>query len=175
MPDQATGRLRTALIAELAKKTSVSWVRHDGRAHPLWHVWSEDALCVVSGGTEQPFPDVADGEPVEVVMRSKDDGGRLLTWVGTASVVRPDDERWEPVTAALVAARLNLPDVSAAAAGWARSSTVRRIVPTGDFVEAPGSLSRDAHLAAPPVTPATTRGVLPWIVHRRVRRRPKLS
>jgi len=167
--------MRTALIAELAKKTSVCWVRHGGRAHPLWHVWVEDALCVVSGGTEQPFPDVADGELVEVVMRSKDDGGRLLTWVGTASVVAPDDERWETVTAALVAARLNLPDVSTAADGWARTSTVRRIVPTGDFVEAPGSLSQDAHLAAPPVTPATTSGPLPWVMHRRVLRRPKLS
>jgi len=173
--DGATGRLHAALVAELAKKTSVCWVRHGDRAHAVWHVWSEEALCVVSGGTEQPFPEVADGERVEVVMRSKDDGGRLLTWIGTASVVRPDDELWRPTTEALVTARLNLPDVSAAADGWARTSTVRRIVPTGDFVEAPGSLSDDAHLGAPEVTSATTRGPLPQILHRRIRRHPKLS
>jgi len=169
------GPLRAALVGELARKTAVSWVRHAGRSYAVWHVWSEDALCVVSGGTEQRFPDVEDGDPVEVVLRSKDDGGRLVTWVGTATFVRPDDEQWEPTTAALVTARLNLPDVATAAEGWARSSTVRRIVPTGVFLEAPGSLSDDAHLAAPQETPATTRGALPRILHRRVLRRPRLS
>lgn len=167
--------LHTALAAELARKTAVSWVRHEGRSYAVWHVWSDGALCVVSGGTEQRFPDVGDGQTVEVVLRSKDDGGRLVTWVGTASVVRPGDEPWEPTTTALVGARLNLPDVGAAAEGWASSSVVRRIVPTGEFVEAPGSLSSDAHLAVPQETSATTRGPLPRILHRRVLRRPKLS
>jgi hypothetical protein len=129
----------------------------------------------VSGGTEQRFPDVGDGETVEVVLRSKDDGGRLVTWVGTTSVVRAGDEEWESTTAALVSARLNLPDVTTAAEGWAATSVVRRIVPTGRFVEAPGSLSSDAHLAVPEETTATTRGPLPKVLHRRVLRRPRLS
>lgn len=167
--------LHLALVAELARKTAVCWVRHESRTYAVWHVWSDGALCVVSGGTEQRFPDVGDGDEVEVVLRSKDDGGRLVTWVGTTSVVRRGDEVWEPTTAALVAGRLNLPDVTAAAEGWASTSVVRRIVPTGDFVEAPGSLSDDAHLAVPDETPATTRGPLPRILHRRVLRRPKLS
>jgi hypothetical protein len=167
--------LRAALVAELARKTAVSWVGHGGRSYAVWHVWSEGALCVVSGGSEQRFPDVADGERVEVVLRSKDDGGRLVTWVGTTSVVRPGDEAWEPTTAALIGARLNLPDLATAAERWAASSVVRRIVPTGEFVEAPGSLSSDAHLAPPPQTPATTRGPLPKVLHRRVLRRPELS
>ena len=85
-------------------------------------------------------------------MRSKDNGGRLLTWVGTASVVPPGSEHWEPVTTALVAGRLNLADLATAADTWARTSVVRRIV-----------------------TPATTRGRLPRVLHRRVKRRPKLS
>jgi hypothetical protein len=174
-PAGDSSALNAALVAELARKTAVSWVRHEGRAYAVWHVWHEGALCVVSGGTEQRFPDVGDGEPVEVVLRSKDDGGRLVTWVGTTSVVRPEDEAWEPTTAALVTSRLNLPDVTKAAKGWAITSVVRRIVPTGDFVEAPGSLSSDAHLAVPQATPATTRGPLPKVLHRRVLRRPELS
>lgn len=167
--------LHAALVAELARKTAVSWVRHGDRSYAVWHVWSDGALCVVSGGTEQLFPDVGDGEPVEVVLRSKDDGGRLVTWVGTTSVVRPGDAQWEPTTSALVAARLNLPDLTTAAERWAATSVVRRIVPTGEFLEAPGSLSSDAHLAVPGPTPATTRGPLPKVLHRRVLRRPDLS
>jgi hypothetical protein len=173
-PDPDAAR-NAALVAELARKTAVSWVRHGGRSHAVWHVWSDGALCLVSGGDEQRLPEIGDGEPVEVVMRSKDDGGRLVTWVGTASVVRPGDELWEPTTAALVSARLNLRDLTTAADGWARTSVVRRVVPTGEFVEAPGRLSDDAHLAVPEETTAITRGPLPRILHRRVRRRPRLS
>ena len=79
------------------------------------------------------------------------------------------------LTAALVTGRLNLADLATAADGWAASSVVRRIVPTGELVEAPGSLSDDAHRATPLPTPATTRGPLPRVLHRRVKRRPKLS
>ena len=43
MIDEAFGR---ALVAELARKTSVSWVRYDGRSHSVWHVWHDDSLCV---------------------------------------------------------------------------------------------------------------------------------
>jgi hypothetical protein len=146
-----------ALVAELARKTGVSWLRYDGRSHPVWHVWSDGALGLVSGGPEQPLPDLADGDRVEIVMRSKDDGGRLVTWVGAVTVVRPEDEQWGPTTAALVGARLNLPDVVAAPDVWAQRSVVLRVVPTGEFVEAPGSLSDDDHRAVPPETPATTR------------------
>ena len=119
-----------ALVAELARKSGVSWIRHGGRTQAVWHVWHDEALCLVSGGDEQPLPDLGDGDRVEVVMRSKDTGGRLLTWVGQVSVVRPGDERWAATTAALVAGRLNVPDLATAADRWASSSVVHRIVPT---------------------------------------------
>jgi hypothetical protein len=171
--------LSAALVAELGKKTAVSWVRVPGetRSHAIWHTWHDGALCVVSGGDEQPLPHegMADGDLVEVVLRSKDNGGRLVTWVGRVSVLRPADEVWGPVTDALVADRLNLDDLSTAADEWAERSVVRRIVPTGELVESPGDLSDDAHRAAPLATPAITRGRLPKVLHRRVKRRPKLS
>jgi hypothetical protein len=171
--------LTAALVAELAKKTSVSWLRVPGetRAHPVWHSWKDDALCVVSDGDEQPLPrdGMADGDLVEVVLRSKDNGGRLVTWVGRVDVVGPDDESWTPVTDALIATRVNTRDLATAADEWAERSVVRRIVPTGDFLEHPGDLADDAHRAAPLATPAITRGRLPRVLHRRVKRRPKLS
>lgn len=167
--------LAGALVAELSKKTGVSWLRHGEATYAVWHVWHDDALCVVSGGPEQPLPDLVDGDLVEITQRSKDNGGRLVTWVGEVSVVRPGDEQWATTTAALVSERLNLPDLATAADNWARTSVVRRIRPTGRLVEAPGTLSDDAHRATPPETPATTRGPLPRVLHRRVKRRPKLS
>jgi hypothetical protein len=124
--DDLTG----ALVAELARRTGVCWLRVAGATHPMWHVWSEGALCLVSGGAEQPLPDLVDGDRVEVVMRSKDTGGRLLTWVGRVSVVHPGDEAWAATTAALVDARLNLRDPATAPDDWARDSTVLRILPT---------------------------------------------
>ena len=172
-PDDAA--LDAALVAELAKKTGVCWLRYGGTTHAAWHVWVSDALFVVSGGAEQPLPGIADQARTEVVMRSKENGGRLLTWVGSVSVVRPEDELWEPVTAALVAGRLNLRDLAAAPEEWARNSVVTRIAPTGEYVERPGSLSDEAHLAAPAPTPAITRGRLPRVLHRRGTRRPRLS
>jgi hypothetical protein len=126
-----------ALVAELARKTGLCWVRYDGRDHAVWHVWHDDALCLVSGGEEQPLPDLPDGALVEVVMRSKDTGGRVLTWVGRVSVVHPEEEAWPGTTAALVAGRLNLRDPATAAERWASSSVVRRITPTGE-VAVPG-------------------------------------
>jgi hypothetical protein len=170
-----------ALIAELAKKTSVCWLRYGppesgpASSHAAWHVWLDDALYVVSGGAEQPLPGIEDVDRVEVTMRSKENGGRLVTWVGRRTEVRPGDEPWEPVTTALVAGRLNLQDLTTAAQTWAERSVVSRIVPTGETLEAPGALTDDAHLATPRPTPATTRGLLPRVLHRRVKRRPKLS
>ncbi len=163
-----------ALTQELGKKTGVCWLRYDGADHAAWHVWL-DALYVVSGGDEQHLPGIEHAETVEVVMRSKENGGRLLTWVGRACVVRPDDGLWEPATEALVAGRLNLTDPGAAPAEWADRSVLTRITPTGRPTEAPGSLSTDAHLAVPKVTPATTRGPLPKVLHRRAGRGPRLS
>ena len=174
---------RGALIAELAKKTGTCWLRyrHDSRygdiveERPAWHLWHDGALLVVSGGDEQPLPGIEQVSRVEVTLRSKDNGGRLVTWVGARTAVRPDDEAWASVTTALVADRLNTPDLATTAQTWAEHSLVSRIVPTDEVLEAPGSLSDDSHAAAPRPTPATTRGALPRILHRRVKRHPRLS
>lgn len=164
-----------ALTEEVSKKSAVCWLRYDGVEHAVWHVWLDDSLYVVSGGTEQPLPGIEDVTTVEVIMRSKDSGGRLVTWVGAASVVHPTDELWAPVTTALVADRLNLDDLQTAASRWAEHSVVTRITPTGRVVESPGDLGADAHLATPKPTEAITRGPLPKVLHRRSKRRPKLS
>ncbi|HSE08316.1 MAG TPA: hypothetical protein VLB29_06600 [Nocardioidaceae bacterium] len=177
-----TDAFTTALIAELGKKTGVCWLRYDEsagqsnhRARAAWHIWYDEALHVVAGGDEQPLPGIVNAGRVEVVMRSKESGGRLVTWVGSVSVVSPEDEAWDEVTTALVAGRLNLEDLATAKKQWAENSIVVRIDPTGELLEEPGSLDDDPHNAPPRETGATTRGALPRVLHRRKRRRPGLS
>jgi hypothetical protein len=170
----------TALIAELGKKTSVCWLRYsvyDGpvREHAVWHVWHDDALLLVSGGSEQPLPFIEDATSVEVTMRSKDNGGRLVTWVGAPSRLLPEDERWEGAVQALALARLSIPSLTETPRTWAKESVVTRIEPTDVVVESPDALSASSGAAVPRPTPATTRGPLPRILHRRQRRRPHLS
>ncbi|MFZ5847413.1 MAG: hypothetical protein ACOYX5_08540 [Actinomycetota bacterium] len=167
----------TALIAELGKKTGVCWLRYDDggpRPRAAWHVWHDEALLLVAGGPEQELPGIAEADRVEVTMRSKDNGGRLVTWVGSVSPVRPGEEQWEDATSALIADRLNLEDLGTARQTWAERSVVVRVEPTGEVLEDPDSLSDEAHEAPPVPSRATTRGPLPRVLHRRRRDRPNL-
>jgi len=108
---------------------------------------------------------------VEVTVRSKANGSRLVTWVATAQDVAPGTPAWEAAVPELHAKRLNPPDGEQQPARWARESHVTRLVPTGELLESPAHISTRSHAATPPGSPATTRGPLPFVVGRRARRR----
>jgi hypothetical protein len=161
-----------ALVAEAAKKSAVLWVTvGDGRARAAWHVWSGDAVYVVTGGIEQALPDLAPGAPAQVTLRSKDKGGRLLTLAVDVTAVEPGSEEWERVVPGLHAKRLNPPDGEAQPQRWARESRVWRLAPTGAASERPGHQSSGSHAAAPPGSPATTVGPKPLLIGRAPRPR----
>jgi hypothetical protein len=157
-----------ALVAEAAGKSGLLWVEvHGDRAWPAWHVWLDGTAYVVSGPGEQSLPWLP--PEVVLVLRSKDTGGRLLKVRARTAEVSPQDERWEPVTAALKASRLNA--TGDVLARWAAEATVTALEPYGDLVEAPGRYD-DASGAAPPApTPATTRTWHPWHLKGRPKRR----
>jgi len=165
----------TALVAETARKSALVWLRPVGDEHgpatAVWHVWTDDAVHVVSGGAEQAVPDLADGAEVDVIARSKDTGGRVVTFRAVVSTVAPGSDAWEPVVRELHAKRLNPPDGEEQPARWARESRVLRLTPTGRLVERPGHLSHRSHAAEPVASPATTRAALPFVLGRRARRR----
>lgn len=178
--------LTQALVEETCRKSALVWLRPattdsthgtdgtDGtvpRSVPVWHVVLDGAVHVVGGGLEQPLPPVGEGEEVEVTVRSKDTGGRLLTYVATVTRIRPEDPAWSTVVPELHAKRLNSPDGELQPERWARESTVLRLDATGRLVESPGHLSSRSHAAEPPGSPATTRDALPFVVGRRARRR----
>ncbi|MFF8941264.1 hypothetical protein ACF1A5_03075 [Streptomyces sp. NPDC014864] len=151
--------LDQALVEEATKKSGLIWVRGPGApARALWHVWFEGAACLVGDGPgEQPLPGLADGATAEVTVRSKDKGGRLVTWSARVAELAPDSPAWEAAVAELKGKRLNASDGEAMPRRWARECRVVRLEPVGTTAPLP-----DGALAEPPLpTPATTRRPAP--------------
>ncbi|MEU0410902.1 hypothetical protein ABZ307_24225 [Streptomyces griseorubiginosus] len=151
--------LDRALVEEATKKSGLVWVKGPGvPARALWHVWHEGAACLVGDGPgEQPLPGLADGGTAEVTVRSKDKGGRLVSWAAKVVELAPGSEAWQAAVGELKGKRLNAPDGEAMADRWARECRVLRLEPTGSTVPLPeGDLA-----AAPLPTPATTREPIP--------------
>lgn len=154
--------LDQALVEEAAKKSALVWVRAPGgTARPLWHVWHEGAVHVVGGGDEQPLHGLADGGEATVTARSKDRGGRLVTWPVRVTRLAPGGGPWQAAVDELKGRRLNATGTDRLTERWAESCEVLRLDLAGDLVESPGALP-DGSQAAPPVpTPATTRRPAP--------------
>ncbi|MFF4358371.1 hypothetical protein [Streptomyces sp. NPDC001604] len=165
--------LDQALVEEATKKSGLIWVKGAGTAaRALWHVWHEGAACVVGDGPgEQPLPGLADGGSAEVTVRSKDKGGRLVTFTATVSELPSGSAEWEAAVAELKGKRLNAPDGEAMTERWARECRVLRLEPAG----VPGPLPDGSLAQAPLPSPATTRqpipAGLPRLLFRKRRRR----
>jgi hypothetical protein len=170
-----------ALVAEASRKSSLLWLRLPGStsSRAAWHVWHEEAAHVVHGVTpdsdEQRLPGLDGATTVEVIVRSKDTGGRVVTWTARPVLLEPGTEAWESAAQALAGERLNAGNAETLTQRWAQSAHIVRLEPVGGAVEAPGRLSTDAHAAPPPSTPATTRGPLPFVVGGAARARRRRS
>jgi hypothetical protein len=154
-----------ALLSEAGKKSGILWIDIPGdRAWPAWHVWLDGTAYVLTGPGEQSLPVLP--EDLAVTFRSKSTGGRLVTVPAKATVVKPDDERWEVVTTTLKASRLNAP-AGDTVARWASEATIYALTPHGDALEGPGSYSEQSGAAQPAATAATTRTWHPWHINGR--------
>jgi hypothetical protein len=136
------------LVTDLAKKSGLVWIEHDGRTQAVWHELVDDAICVVGDGGEQPLPDVHDGDTVTLLLRSKTNRQLVATVPATVGTVSPADPDWDTVTAALKAGRLNLADSDTAVERWARESRVLRLVPH-EPVTLAGDLPTDRRPTSP--------------------------
>lgn len=151
--------LDQALVEEATKKSGLIWVRgSEGPSRALWHVWHEGAACLIGDGPgEQPLPGLTDGGAAEVTVRSKDKGGRLVSWTAKVVELSSGSEAWDVAVAELKGKRLNAPDGEAMTERWARECRVLRLEPTGATLPLP-----DGDLAEAPVaSPATTRQPMP--------------
>ncbi|MFJ4805321.1 hypothetical protein [Streptomyces murinus] len=164
--------LTRALIEEAAKKSGLLWVRgaQASAAHAVWHVWHEGAVCLVGDGPgEQPLTGLADGGTAEVTVRSKDKGGRLVSFTAAVSEPAPGTPPWEAAVAELKGKRLNAPDAEVMTDRWARECRVLRLVPTGAVAALP-----EGDLAQRPVpTPVTTRRPVPAALPKLLAKRRK--
>ena len=124
------------------RKAAVAWLEVPGRgallsrgrieprhpSYPVWCLWIEDALYVVTGPDEQQAPGLAQAAVVRVSARG-DHGGRILTWLARVSRVRPDSDRWAEVVRPLAAKRLNGPPKQALIDRWAGTASIMRLAP----------------------------------------------
>ena len=158
-----------ALIEDAMKKSGLVWVvavgatTADGREQPVWHVWHDGAVYVLTGGLEQPVPGgidlLADDESsrARVTARGKGPSGRVLTVETTVEKVAAGSEEWEALVPSLVSGRLNLPDGEDAPRRWATECTLWRLRPTGTIVETAAEPDTASHAAPPPPTRARSR------------------
>ncbi|MFF3407402.1 hypothetical protein ACFYW8_14605 [Streptomyces sp. NPDC002742] len=173
--------LDQALVEEATKKSGLIWVRdvgtpsspgpdHEVPARALWHVWHDGAACLVGDGPgEQPLPGLLDGGDAVVTVRSKDKGGRLVSWSATVVELGAHTPEWEAAVGELKGKRLNAPDGEAMPERWARECRVLRLEPTGVTAELP-----DGSLAERPLpSPATTRRPIPAALPRLLMKRRK--
>ena len=163
----AAGTNVTRLIHEAASKSGLIWIRVPGAGtHPVWHVWHDDgdargtgpAAYVVSGPGEQSLPWLP--EEVELVLRSKDTGGLLLTVHASAQEVTPADEGWDAAVEVVRPERLNA--VGDVASRWAQGCTIHVITPHGRLVEGPGAYRSDSGATAVRPSSGTTARWRPW-------------
>jgi hypothetical protein len=162
------------LVASAAGKAGLVWVTApDGRPQALWHVWHFGLIAVVVGGEEQKDP-FGSADRVRVSVPSKDNRARLVSFDAAVEQVQPGDERWDQVTFAVKAGRLNAVDADTLVDRWAAGSRVLLLHPADELVEKPGSYDDSSGAAPPPPTPATTVTWRPFHAGGRKRRRRPL-
>jgi len=157
------------LVAEAMRKAALIWLEIPGQAPvAAWTVWHADAAYVVHGGGEQPIPGLSEAESCHVLVRSADNGARIVGWPAKVSPVEPGSDEWAAAVPQLLGKRLNLPEPNSAEERWSAESRVSRLAPAG----APDATLPDSSLAEPPVpTPGTTPARVPRTMHRTPRRR----
>ncbi|QKG21863.1 hypothetical protein [Actinomadura verrucosospora] len=155
------GELNRALVDEAAKKSGLLWLDLPGLPQPraAWHVWHDGSAYVLTGGEgEQPLPGLPDADRVTVILRSKDKGGRLVTFTADCAQVEPGTGLWDEVAPLLAKDRLNARSHEGQAATWADESWIVRLTP----VDAADDPDPSAYATVRPVpTPATTAGPPP--------------
>lgn len=150
-----------ALLDGALKKTALIWIGAAAeRTRPMWFLWSDGAIYLMTGGGEQAAP-AEPGGTVAVIVRSKDKGVRLISFTATVEQVAAGEE-WDRVAGQLHGKRLNSPDGDAALQRWARDAALLKLRPQLPLLEAPGRYDPRSHAAKPPATPANSKVPRPW-------------
>lgn len=134
-----------ALIEEAMKKAAVAWITVAGQgAYPIWCLWSDGALYLVTGDGEQPAPGLerAAAEHADVTVTARGDhdvlvtargdhGGAIVTWPARVESLPPESEPWRAIAPQLAAKRLNSAPPSELVTRWAGDCRIIRLCPAG--------------------------------------------
>jgi hypothetical protein len=162
--------VEAALVAEACTRSDLVWLRPDGdsRHHAAWHVWHDDAVCVVYGTGEQTLPAFS-GE-IEVVARSKDSGAQVIAFRAQVDTLTNRTPEWDAAAQALSAARLNAADPAGQRERWATGTLISLLRPVAVTVAARGDDDSPSGSAPPPGGPGTTLQRRPFHLGGRARR-----
>ncbi len=166
--------VEAALVAEACTRSDLVWLRPAGEARhqAAWHVWHDDAVCVVYGTGEQMLP-LLSGE-VEVVARSKDSGAAVIGFLAQVDTLTSRTPEWDAAAQALSAARLNAVDLGRQRERWASGALISLLRPVAVTVAARGEETTPAGLLPPPGGPGTTLDRSPFHLGRRKHRALRL-
>jgi hypothetical protein len=166
--------VEAALVAEACTRSDLVWLRAAGeeRHQAAWHVWHDDAVCVVYGTGEQMLP-LLSGE-VEVVARSKDSGAQVIGFLAQVDTLTSRTPEWDAAAQALSAVRLNAVDLPQQRERWATGALISLLRPVAVTVAARGDDTTPAGSAPPPGGPGTTLKRRPFHFGRRQRRALRL-
>jgi hypothetical protein len=165
-------------VAAAMKKAGLIWLAWPGQQRhlPAWFVTVDGAYVVLAGednADEQPLPGLADASVADVVVPAKPALTRLLRWEARVRRLEPGTDEWTGAAQAMRTDRLNASDLASQLDRWRDGSALLVLEPTGRVHDAGDE--RQPAVAPPPGSPATTRTRLPRVLHRRTRRRPRLS
>ncbi|HVD13019.1 MAG TPA: hypothetical protein VNK73_01055 [Actinomycetota bacterium] len=132
----------TAVLDEALKKSTIVWIDvpgpggTNGRPVPAWYGTLDGRVYVLTGGSEQRIPGLAEADRVELVARSKELQSLVARVTADARVVPESDPLFARVTPVLLPRRLNLRDGEQAAERWRQECTLVELTPTGVPAEA---------------------------------------
>lgn len=168
-----------AEIAGVMKKAGLVWLSWDDRRPvPAWFAAVDGSYVVLadrSGSAEQPLPGLVEAGAAEVVVPTKPATNRLAGWSATVRRLEPGSEEWTAAAQVLRTERLNASGLDTQLERWQTEADLLVLEPTGQLTEAVGRYDGRPRAETPTGSPATTRGKRPITLHRRSRRRPKLS
>lgn len=106
--------------------------RRTGKAHtqPVWFLYDNGKLFLLSGPGEQDVPGLADAAEVEITARSKDLRSRVARVRAKVRRIPADSDEFGQRAEKMLAGRLNLPDGDAALDRWARDCVMVELTPT---------------------------------------------
>jgi hypothetical protein len=134
-PPWSTGT-DTAVLDEALKKSTVVWIEvpgeggTGGRAVAAWYGTLDGRIYVLTGGSEQKIPGLAEAQQAVLIARSKELQSLVAEVEATARVVEPSDPLYAKVVPVLLPRRLNLRDGEHAPDRWRKESTLVELTPS---------------------------------------------